>query len=75
MKAKTIKRSFLTALLTNKELKAKLASQNQRSIGTIERWLRNEDDILTTATNLAVIKDHFGLLEETEILEKDSMQG
>lgn len=66
---KTIKPSFITAMKYDKGLKAKLAEHNERSVFTIECWLRDENPILTTATNLAIIKDHFGLLEGTEVLE------
>lgn len=66
---KTIKQAFLTAMKFDKELKGKLALHNERSVFTIECWIRDENVLLTTASNLDIIKNHFGLLEGTEILE------
>lgn len=44
------------------ELKLKIAKANQVRVDTVNRWLRDEDDVmLTTATNLAIIKEHFKL--------------
>lgn len=44
------------------ELKLKIAQANQVRVDTVNRWLRDEDDVmLTTATNLAIIKEHFEL--------------
>lgn len=62
----------MTALKNDAEAKKKLAEGNRVSVYTIERWLRNENQILTTAGNLAIIKKHFGLSQRTEILA-DSM--
>lgn len=43
------------------ELKLKLAKINEVKVDTVNRWLREDDVILTTATNLEVIKSHFKL--------------
>lgn len=44
------------------ELKLKIAQANQVRVDTVNRWLRDEDDVmLTTATNLAIIRAHFKL--------------
>ena len=75
VQVKTIKQAFLTAMRFDKELKGKLAAHNDRSVFTIECWIRDENVLLTTATNLAIIKDHFGLLEGSEILERDLIDG
>ena len=73
VQVKTIKQAFLTAMRFDKELKGKLAAHNNRSVFTIECWIRDENALLTTATNLAIIKDHFGLLEGSEVLEVESV--
>ena len=43
------------------ELKLKIAKANQVKVDTVNRWLREDDVMLTTATNLAIIRDHFKL--------------
>lgn len=43
------------------ELKLQLAKVNDVKVDTVNRWLREDDVILTTATNLEVIKLHFKL--------------
>lgn len=43
------------------ELKLKIAKANQVKVDTVNRWLREDDVTLTTATNLAIIKSHFKL--------------
>lgn len=43
------------------ELKLKIAKANQVKVDTVNRWLREDDVTLTTATNLALIKEHFKL--------------
>lgn len=43
------------------ELKLKIAQANQVKVDTVNRWLREDDITLTTATNLAIIKEHFKL--------------
>jgi hypothetical protein len=43
------------------ELKLKLAKANNVKVDTVNRWLREDDVMLTTATNLAIIRDHFKL--------------
>lgn len=43
------------------ELKLKIAQANQVKVDTVNRWLREDDVMLTTATNLAIIKTYFKL--------------
>lgn len=43
------------------ELKLKIAQANQVKVDTVNRWLREDDVTLTTATNLAIIREHFKL--------------
>lgn len=40
------------------ELKLKLAKANTVRVDTVNRWLREDDVILTTATNLDLIRKH-----------------
>ena len=43
------------------ELKLKIAKANQVKVDTVNRWLREDDVTLTTATTLAIIKEHYKL--------------
>ncbi len=74
MSVMTIKPAFLNALKNDSLIKQKLAERNEVSLATIERWLRGENMLLTAATNLSLIKDHFGLLEASEILESRGVE-
>jgi hypothetical protein len=49
------------------ELKLKLAKANAVKVDTVNRWLREDDVILTTATNLEIIRAHFGLTKKTRL--------
>jgi hypothetical protein len=68
-----IKQPFLISMKNDPEIRNKLASSNKVTATTIQSWLRNEDKLLTTHANLAVIKEHFGLLEVSELLEIESV--
>jgi hypothetical protein len=52
------------------ELKLKLAKANEVKVDTVNRWLREDDVILTTATNLAIIRDHFKLPKSYQLTEE-----
>lgn len=43
------------------ELVLKIAQANQVKVDTVKRWLREDDVMLTTATNLAIIRAYFKL--------------
>jgi hypothetical protein len=43
------------------ELKLKLAKANEVKVDTVNKWLREDSVMLTTATNLEIIRDHFKL--------------
>lgn len=43
------------------ELVLKIAQANQVKVDTVKRWFREDDVMLTTATNLAIIKAHYKL--------------
>ena len=63
----------MISMKNDPEIRQKLAEANKVNPTTIQSWLRNNDPLLTTAMNLAIIKNHFGLLEGTEILEVELM--
>ena len=70
MLVKVIKKVFINSIKNDAALKNRLAELNDCKLSTIAEWLRNEDIMLTTATNLAAIKTHFGLLEVSELMEE-----
>lgn len=43
------------------ELKLKIAKHNRVKVDTVNRWLREDDSMLTTADNLKIVRDHFKL--------------
>lgn len=43
------------------DLKLKLAKANEVKVDTVNRWLREDDVILTTVTNLELIRAHYSL--------------
>lgn len=43
------------------ELKLKIAKANNVKVDTVTRWLREDDVMLTTATNLSIIRIHYDL--------------
>jgi hypothetical protein len=51
------------------ELKLKLAKANEKKVDTVNRWLREDDVILTTATNLDIIRDHFKLPKSYKMVQ------
>jgi hypothetical protein len=51
------------------ELKLKLAKVNEVKVDTVNRWLREDDVILTTATNLDIIRDHFKLAKSYKMVQ------
>lgn len=43
------------------ELKLRIAKANDVKVDTVTRWLREDDVMLTTATNLSIIRAHYNL--------------
>lgn len=68
-----IKEPFLISMRNDPEMRKKLASANGVEPSTIQAWLKRNDPLLTTVTSLSVMKDHFGLLEMSELLEQESI--
>lgn len=55
------------------ELKLKIAKANDVKVDTVTRWLREDDVMLTTATNLSIIRAHYKLPAK-QVLTVDSEQ-
>lgn len=71
----TIKQEFITRMKLDEDLKLKLAKANGVRIPTVYRWLLASPHgvTLTTYDNMKILKEHFGLQEVDELLEKESI--
>jgi len=70
MSTPTIKAEFKGRIMKDEGLKVALAKANgDLKMSTIDRWLREDDERLTTYRNLEILKTHFGVLEAEELLE------
>ena len=67
MKVQILQSGYIERIRLDDELVIKIAKANGVRFSSVERWLRDNSQKLTTATNLSIIRDHFGL-PETEIL-------
>lgn len=56
------------------ELKLTLAKSNNVKVDTVNRWLREDDVILTTATNLEIIRGGLKLSEDTNMTEAKEVE-
>lgn len=65
----TIKTEVLEQLKKNVRLKAKLAYEFEKHGATINRWIENNDPMLTTVAALRIIKEETGL-KKSDILDK-----
>lgn len=49
------------------ELKLKIAKHNAVKVDTVNRWLREDDAMLTTADNLIIIREHFKIAKKVQL--------
>jgi hypothetical protein len=68
-----IKQSVITKIRQSKTCKARLQIALDKSAPTIQRYLDDNDIMLTTSNALTVIKDELSL-SESEILEPQTAQ-
>ena len=66
LSAKTI-----SLIRKNRSVKLKLIIANECSEGTLQRWLDNNDQQLTQATNLNIIKHYIDIQEHEVLTEKN----
>jgi hypothetical protein len=64
-----IKPEYMTVLMNDEELKLKIALANKVKVRTVDDWRRGSNSMLTTATNLNIMKEHLNL-ENIEDLVK-----
>lgn len=58
----------------NDELKLALAKANSVKVDTVNRWLREDDEILTTARNLQIIRAGLKLPAKTAMTETKEVE-
>lgn len=64
----------LLAMKGSKELRDQLATELDVSITTVNRWVADNDDNLTKAAALQIIREKTGL-EDSQILEETTSEG
>lgn len=68
-----IRKRILKVIKRNNRIKSLLALEFGKSIYTIERWIDINDDCLTKAASLKIIREETGLgLTDAEILEEST---
>ena len=66
----TIKPQFIEVIRKDEDLKLEIARANGVKMSTVDRWLKDGDEVLTTFRNLGILKRYFGVLEAKELLEE-----
>lgn len=56
------------------ELKLQIAKANRVKVDTVNRWLREDDVILTTATNLEIIRAYFNYGKNRKLTQETELQ-
>lgn len=67
-----LKATVLATLRRTKEAKNRLAFELNLSSYTIEKWIRENDDSLTKAAAMKIIREELGLTD-SEILEEEKV--
>lgn len=70
MSIRTIKPHFIGVVRKDEDLKMKIAKANGVKMSTVDRWLKDGDEVLTTFRNLGILERYFGVLEAKELLEE-----
>jgi len=56
------------------EIKLAMAKANGIKVSSVDRWLRDDNVMLTTATNLLLIKNHFQFDDSVTLTEEKELQ-
>lgn len=64
-----LKAEFKEAIKKDPMLMALIAKANYTTNRAIDEWRRKDEPMLTTATNLAIIRNHLGLGKNVELTE------
>lgn len=73
MKVQILNTDIKVMVRRDDDLKLLLAKTNGIKVGSIDRWLREDSVMLTTATNLQIIKDFFKLDDTVELTEEKEL--
>jgi hypothetical protein len=66
-----LSKKAIEALKASESMKGRIAEALGRSVYTVNRWMYDNDVMLTTATALQIIREETGLTDD-EILQKES---
>lgn len=66
-----LKATVLQTIRNHKVVKNRLALELNKSSYTIERWIKENDDNLTKAASMAIIREELGLTD-SEILQEEN---
>jgi hypothetical protein len=75
MEIQILKQEYKNIVRSNPRLKAEIAAANDCSNWTVDRWRIDNSPMLTTATNLAIIKNFLKLNDDvilTDVVEAES---
>jgi membrane-bound lytic murein transglycosylase len=71
MKVHILKPEFKEKIRLDDDLVLKIAKANGVRYTSVTRWILDDSKMITTATNIAIVKDHLNL-NETEILTQEA---
>jgi hypothetical protein len=74
MSTTAIKAEFKGIIKKDEDLKLEIAKANGVKISSVDRWLKEDNEPLTTFRNLAILKRYFGVLEVQELLEESFVE-
>lgn len=69
MEIQILKQEYKDAIREDVYLKAEIAAINKVSTWTVDRWRTSDHPLLTTATNLSVIRKRLNLSKNTALTE------
>lgn len=70
MKVQILKEAIKIMVRKDDDLKLSLSKANGIKVASIDRWLREDNVMLTTVTNLDIIKNYFSLSDSEPLTEE-----
>lgn len=74
MKVQILSQEIKTLVRRDDDLMLMLAKANKVRVDSVGRWLTNNDDILTTATNLSIIREGLKLADNVILTESKELE-
>ena len=68
-----LKIEYVERIRKDDELLLELAKANGVRVASVVRWLRDKNQILTTAGNLAIIRKRFNVVDSDELLVEETI--